>query len=57
MNPDISTIINIIDSKAYDIYYLLLKKNHKANMDEIKRFNYSFYKGWHAIQQRKGMPL
>lgn len=37
VNPDISTFINIIDSRAYEIYRNILKKNHKAISEEVKR--------------------
>lgn len=36
-NPDIAAFINIIDQRAYEIYRALLRRNHKADMDEVKR--------------------
>ena len=36
-NPDWSEFINLIDSRAYDIYQALLRKFHRADQNEVKR--------------------
>jgi hypothetical protein len=37
LNPDTSTIINLIDGRAYDIYQAILRKFHLANQKEVRR--------------------
>ena len=36
-NPDVNNFINLIDSRAYDIYQALLRKVHVAEKTEVKR--------------------
>jgi Core-2/I-Branching enzyme len=37
INPDISTFINIIDTRAFEIYRQLLRKNTKGDQMDVKR--------------------
>lgn len=38
-NPDISTFINAIDMRAYDIYRAMLRKNQKGDKMDVKRMS------------------
>lgn len=36
-NPDISDFVNLVDSRAYDIYQAMMRKSHLAHLGEVRR--------------------